>query len=123
GRTLNDAFVILDEAQNSTRQQMRMFLTRLGYNTRTVVTGDITQTDLPEVGSSGLAHAATLLRDVDGIAFCYFSAEDVIRHPLVMRTVNAYDRDDAQRATRQQGRRPERSDAIDAEAGSPGGQD
>ncbi|TNF33435.1 MAG: PhoH family protein [Deltaproteobacteria bacterium] len=95
GRTLNDAFVILDEAQNATREQMRMLLTRLGYNTKTVVTGDITQTDLPDPERSGLAHAAKILANVQGIAVCYFSAEDVVRHPLVMRIVNAYDRDDA----------------------------
>ena len=95
GRTLNDAFVILDEAQNATREQMRMFLTRLGYNTKTVVTGDITQTDLPDPERSGLAHAARILSDVRGIAICYFSADDVVRHPLVMRIVHAYDRDDA----------------------------
>jgi len=94
GRTLNDAFVILDEAQNSTREQMRMFLTRLGYNTKTVVTGDITQTDLPDPERSGLAHAARILSDIKDVAVCYFSAEDVVRHPLVMRIVNAYDRDD-----------------------------
>jgi len=100
GRTLNDAFVILDEAQNATREQMRMFLTRLGFNTRTVVTGDITQTDLQDRERSGLAHAAKLLQDIEGIALCRFSAEDVVRHPLVMRIVNAYDRDDAQREAR-----------------------
>ncbi len=98
GRTLNDAFVILDEAQNTTREQMRMLLTRLGYNCRTVVTGDITQTDLPDRRQSGLSHASRLLSGVPGIAVCWFTAEDVVRHPLVMRIVNAYARDDERRA-------------------------
>ncbi len=97
GRTLNDAFVILDEAQNTTREQMRMLLTRLGYHTKTVVTGDITQTDLADRSRSGLAHAQRVLRNVNGIALCEFTAEDVVRHPLVMRIVNAYARDDARR--------------------------
>ena len=111
GRTLNDAFVILDEAQNATREQMRMCLTRLGYNTKTVVTGDITQTDLPDPERSGLAHASKILADVKGVSVCYFSAEDVVRHPLVMRIVNAYDRDDARAGlSRERRNRPPRRD-------------
>lgn len=121
GRTLNDAFVILDEAQNATREQMRMFLTRLGYNTRTVVTGDITQTDLPDRDRSGLAHAARILADVTSVAVCYFSAEDVVRHPLVMRIVNAYDRDDAQAGVSREwrNRAPGTTDSDDAPEPSP----
>lgn len=98
GRTLNDAFVILDEAQNTTREQMKMFLTRLGFNSRAVVTGDITQTDLDQPHRSGLAHAQRVLHGVEGIALCHFTSEDVVRHELVSRIINAYDRDDARRA-------------------------
>jgi phosphate starvation-inducible PhoH-like protein len=98
GRTLNDSFVILDEAQNATSEQMRMFLTRLGYNSKAVVTGDVTQTDLPTGARSGLREAWELLEGVDGIAFCEFSEADVVRHPLVQRIVLAYDRLDRTRA-------------------------
>ncbi|MEZ4267335.1 MAG: PhoH family protein [Myxococcota bacterium] len=96
GRTLNDCFVILDEAQNATREQMRMFLTRIGVDTKAVVTGDITQTDLPDRDRSGLDHARKILSGVDGIAVCEFTADDVVRHPLVARIIRAYERDDAQ---------------------------
>ena len=92
GRTLNDSFVILDEAQNSTVEQMKMFLTRIGFGSRTVVTGDITQTDLPRGKQSGLRHVRKVLVDVDDIAFVNFSPIDVVRHPLVQRIVEAYDR-------------------------------
>ncbi len=95
GRTLNDAFVILDEAQNTTQDQMKMFLTRLGYRSRAVITGDITQVDLGGTSRSGLADAEKLLKGVDGIGFHYFSSEDVVRHPLVQRIINAYDERDA----------------------------
>ncbi len=98
GRTLNDSFVILDEAQNTTSEQMRMFLTRLGYNAKAVVTGDITQVDLPEGRSSGLAEARQLLGGIEGIAFCYFSDVDVVRHPLVQKIVLAYEQRDARLA-------------------------
>ncbi|MCZ7687431.1 MAG: PhoH family protein [Sandaracinaceae bacterium] len=91
GRTLNDSFVILDEAQNSTTEQMKMFLTRLGFGSKAVVTGDVTQTDLPSGKRSGLADAAKLLASMDGIGFCYFTDADVVRHPLVARIVKAYD--------------------------------
>ena len=91
GRTLNDCFVILDEAQNTTREQMKMFLTRLGFNAHAVVTGDITQTDLVDRERSGLSHARRILQGTEGIAFTDFSAEDVVRHPLVMRIIRAYD--------------------------------
>lgn len=97
GRTLNDAFVILDEAQNATSAQMRMFLTRLGFNSKAVVTGDVTQTDLPRGASSGLREAERLLRGVEGIAFCRFHDQDVVRHPLVQRIVVAYEAEDRRR--------------------------
>jgi phosphate starvation-inducible PhoH-like protein len=92
GRTLNDAFVILDEAQNTTSEQMKMFLTRLGFDSKAVVTGDVTQIDLPENRRSGLTDAESLLRDVEGISFCYFTEVDVVRHPLVQAIIRAYDR-------------------------------
>jgi phosphate starvation-inducible PhoH-like protein len=92
GRTLNDSFVILDEAQNSTPEQMKMFLTRLGFSSKTVITGDITQTDLPEGKASGLIHAKDILAHIPGIRFIYFGREDVIRHPLVQEIIDAYDK-------------------------------
>lgn len=99
GRTLNDAYVILDEAQNTTAQQMKMFLTRLGFNTKMVVTGDITQVDLA-APRSGLATIERVLRGIDDIAFVHLGAADVVRHALVGRIVDAYDRYDAARAAR-----------------------
>ncbi len=92
GRSLNEAFVILDEAQNTTIEQMRMFLTRIGFGSRAVVTGDVTQTDLPPRTRSGLKHALGVLRGVEGIAMAAFTARDVVRHPLVARIVEAYER-------------------------------
>ncbi|MBW4552541.1 MAG: PhoH family protein [Aphanocapsa sp. GSE-SYN-MK-11-07L] len=92
GRTLNNAFVILDEAQNTTPAQMKMVLTRLGFNSRLVVTGDVTQTDLPTHQTSGLAVAQKILQQVEGIAFCYLSKGDVVRHPLVEKIIDAYER-------------------------------
>ena len=92
GRTLNDAFIILDEAQNTTPEQMKMFLTRLGFGSKAVVTGDVTQVDLPRGAPSGLVEAGTVLTGVEGIGIVYFSEEDVIRHPLVGRIVKAYER-------------------------------
>jgi phosphate starvation-inducible PhoH-like protein len=92
GRTLNDAFVILDEAQNTTTEQMKMFLTRLGYNSRAVVTGDVTQTDLPDGTRSGLAQATEILDDVPGIGITRFGKSDVVRHPLVQEIIHAYER-------------------------------
>ncbi|HDS1220919.1 PhoH family protein [Stenotrophomonas sp. TWI143] len=94
GRTLNDAFVILDEAQNTTIEQMKMFLTRLGFGSTAVVTGDLTQTDLPKHLKSGLRDAIDVLRDVEGVSFTFFESRDVVRHPLVARIVSAYDRRD-----------------------------
>ena len=96
GRTLNDAYVILDEAQNTTIEQMKMFLTRLGFGSTAVVTGDLTQIDLPKHVKSGLRDAVEVLHDVDGISFTFFESRDVVRHPLVSRIVNAYERRDAQ---------------------------
>lgn len=94
GRTLNNAFVILDEAQNTTPAQMKMILTRLGFRSRMVVTGDLTQTDLPVNQQSGLAVAERILRSIDSIAFCYLSKADVVRHPLVQQIVAAYEQHD-----------------------------
>ncbi len=98
GRTLNDAFVILDEAQNTTIEQMKMFLTRLGFGSTAVITGDMTQIDLPKHVKSGLKDAIEVLRDVDGVSFTLFEARDVVRHPLVARIVTAYERRDARDA-------------------------
>ena len=92
GRTLSQAFVILDEAQNTTPEQMKMFLTRIGFGSKAVVTGDVTQIDLPRGHKSGLIEASVILKRVRGIAFTYFQASDVVRHPLVQRIVNAYER-------------------------------
>ncbi len=94
GRTLSNAFVILDEAQNTTPVQMKMFLTRLGFGSTCVVTGDITQIDLPRGTMSGLSHALKILKDVPGVAVVQFSEEDVVRHPLVSRIIQAYDQDE-----------------------------
>jgi phosphate starvation-inducible PhoH-like protein len=91
GRTLNDAFVILDEAQNTTSEQMKMFLTRLGFGSKAVVTGDITQIDLPQARMSGLVEALKIVRDVEGIGFIYFDDRDVVRHKLVQQIVKAYE--------------------------------
>jgi phosphate starvation-inducible PhoH-like protein len=91
GRSLNDSFVILDEAQNSTNEQMKMFLTRIGFGSKAVVTGDITQIDLPTTKQSGLRTVIDILRGVDGIAFSMFTSKDVVRHPLVQRIVQAYE--------------------------------
>ena len=95
GRTLNDSFVILDEAQNTTPEQMKMFLTRLGYGSKAVITGDVTQIDLPSGKPSGLKHAQQILSGVDGIRFCAFSEQDVVRHRLVRDIITAYDRAEA----------------------------
>ncbi len=91
GRSLNDSFIILDEAQNTTIEQMKMFLTRIGFGSRAVVTGDVTQTDLPAGRQSGLSHVVEVLRNVPGVAFTFFDAQDVVRHPLVQRIVQAYE--------------------------------
>ena len=91
GRTLNDAFIILDESQNTTCEQMKMFLTRIGFNSRAVITGDITQVDLPRGQRSGLRHAIEVLNKVPDISFTFFQAGDVVRHPVVQRIVQAYE--------------------------------
>jgi phosphate starvation-inducible PhoH-like protein len=94
GRTLNDAFVILDEAQNTTTEQMKMFLTRIGFNSKAVVTGDITQVDLPPGRRSGLREATRILAGISGICFIHFTERDVVRHPLVQKIIGAYERDE-----------------------------
>lgn len=92
GRTLNDAFIILDEAQNATREQMKMFLTRLGFDSKAVITGDVTQSDLPDSNPIGLLQAQDILQDIQGIKFIYFTGADVVRHTLVQRIIEAYDK-------------------------------
>lgn len=92
GRTLNEAFIILDEAQNTTTEQMKMFLTRLGQNSKAVITGDITQIDLPDPKKSGLIEAIELLEGIEGIAFVFFSKKDVVRHPIVQKIIEAYEK-------------------------------
>jgi len=89
--TLNDAFIILDEAQNTTPEQMKMFLTRMGFSSKMVITGDVTQIDLPKHQKSGLIEATRILRGIEGIAFVYFKESDVVRHPLVARIIKAYE--------------------------------
>jgi phosphate starvation-inducible PhoH-like protein len=91
GRSLNESFVILDEAQNTSAEQMKMFLTRIGFGSKAVVTGDVTQVDLPNRQESGLKNAIRILENVDDIAFTFFSPKDVVRHPLVQRIVEAYE--------------------------------
>lgn len=112
GRTLNDSFVILDEAQNATREQMKMLLTRLGYGSKAVITGDTSQVDLVRKTDSGLAHAVELLNEEKGIGVCRFQDEDVVRHPLVRRVIAAYERDD--RAREEQGLSPLAAPSGDA---------
>ncbi|SON49404.1 PhoH family protein [Vibrio tapetis] len=111
GRTLNDAFIILDESQNTTVEQMKMFLTRIGFNSRAVITGDVTQIDLPRGAKSGLRHAIEVLSDVDEISFNFFQADDVVRHPVVARIVTAYEKweakDSKERKERERQRREE----------------
>ena len=111
GRTLNDAFIILDEAQNTTPEQMKMFLTRLGFGSKAVVTGDITQVDLPGGQPSGLVAVRDILKDVEGLCFCQFTQADVIRHPLVQEIVHAYEVWDASKKWVP----PERAEAAAAE--------
>lgn len=101
GRTLNDAFILLDEAQNTTPKQMKMFLTRIGFGSKSVVTGDVTQVDLPRGQPSGLRQAVEVLRGVEGISFTFFNTRDVVRHALVQRIVNAYDQHDQHSADQQ----------------------
>jgi phosphate starvation-inducible PhoH-like protein len=115
GRTLNDAFIILDEGQNTSVEQMKMFLTRIGFNSKAVVTGDITQIDLPRNQKSGLRHAIEVLSGVDGLSFNFFQADDVVRHPVVARIVRAYESFEEQQRRheleRQRGNNPQESQA------------
>ena len=97
GRTLDNAFIILDEAQNTTREQMKMFLTRIGFGSRAIVTGDITQIDLPTGKSSGLKEAERVLKNIEDLEFCYLTEKDVVRHPLVQRIIKAYAKYDSER--------------------------
>ena len=105
GRTLDDSFIILDEAQNTTPEQMKMFLTRLGFNTKAVVTGDITQTDLPFGKKSGLVESMKILQDVEGIHIHHFSSRDVVRHKLVQRIINAYEKYEKENAEKSKGQK------------------
>ncbi len=107
GRTLNNSFIILDESQNTTLEQMKMFLTRIGFGSTAVITGDITQVDLPRGTRSGLAHVTEVLKGVNGIGFTHFQSKDVVRHPLVQRIVEAYDRFDALQESARRERRDE----------------
>ncbi len=97
GRTLNDSFIILDEAQNTTTEQMKMFLTRIGQGSRAVITGDVTQIDLPEPKKSGLLEAMEILEGIEGIAFVYFTRQDVVRHPIVQKIIEAYEKKETRR--------------------------
>jgi phosphate starvation-inducible PhoH-like protein len=105
GRTLNDAFIILDEAQNTTREQMKMFLTRMGFHSKAVITGDITQIDLPGKLRSGLVEALEIFDGVDGISFVSFTHRDVVRHRLVQKVVDKYDRWEAAHPMREENNR------------------
>lgn len=112
GRTLNDAFVILDESQNTTVEQMKMFLTRIGFNSRAVITGDITQIDLPRHQMSGLRHAIEVLQNIPGISFNFFQSKDVVRHPVVAKIVEAYDSHDQKVNREKQKKEHEKSEAA-----------
>ncbi len=120
GRTLNDAFIILDESQNTTIEQMKMFLTRIGFNSRAVITGDVTQIDLPRGAKSGLRHAIEVLSDVEQISFNFFIADDVVRHPVVAQIVTAYEKweakDQKERKIEEIRRKQERNDRITGSA-------
>jgi phosphate starvation-inducible PhoH-like protein len=120
GRTLNESFVILDEAQNTTPEQMKMFLTRLGYESKAVVTGDITQVDLPTGKPSGLVDALDVLREVDDVGIQRFTEADVVRHPLVQSIVRAYERREGERSERADAPRsePDDEERSDRDSGS-----
>ncbi|KXS39514.1 MAG: phosphate starvation-inducible protein PhoH [Halomonadaceae bacterium T82-2] len=124
GRTLNNAFIILDESQNTTREQMKMFLTRIGFGSTAVITGDITQVDLPRGQKSGLIHVTRILQDVSGIGMTHFDAKDVVRHPLVQRIIEAYDvfeaEQEAEERARREAREQARQEARDSEAAAGG---
>jgi len=124
GRTLNDAFIVLDEAQNTTPEQMKMFLTRIGFNARAVVTGDVSQTDLPAGKRSGLLVAREILEGIEGVAFAQFDAHDVVRHPIVQRIVEAYDRHTAESEAQAETRSASRaSGQVEPAAASPEAKD
>lgn len=108
GRTLNDAFIILDESQNTTTEQMKMFLTRIGFNSKAVITGDVTQVDLPRNQKSGLKHAMEVLKEVEELSFNFFDSKDIVRHPVVAKIVQAYDVWEAEDEIRQQERKQQR---------------
>ncbi len=108
GRTIDDSFIILDEAQNTTPEQMKMFLTRVGFNSRVIVTGDVTQIDLPDGKKSGLKEVEKILKDIDDISFCYLSDKDVVRHQLVQKIIKAYDRFEQKKLARQNEKRGNR---------------
>ncbi|WP_253273034.1 PhoH family protein [Halomonas sp. PR-M31] len=118
GRTLNNAFIILDESQNTTREQMKMFLTRIGFGSTAVVTGDVTQVDLPRGQSSGLIQVLDVLRDTQGIGVTHFAAKDVVRHPLVQRIIEAYDLFEAEQESQERARKEARELARRAEQSS-----
>ena len=115
GRTLSNAFIILDEAQNTTKEQMKMFLTRMGEGSKMVVTGDVTQIDL-DGKASGLVHSTKILEDVEGIAVCRLTAKDVVRHPLVMRIIRAYEKDSEKTAERELERKNAKAKPIESQA-------
>ena len=108
GRTLNDAFIILDESQNTTTEQMKMFLTRIGFNSKAVITGDVTQIDLPRSQKSGLKHAMEVLKDVPELSFNFFDSKDIVRHPVVAKIVQAYDVWEAEDEQRREQRKLEK---------------
>ncbi len=112
GRTLNDSFVILDEAQNTTSEQMKMFLTRIGFNSKAVITGDISQIDLPSHKQSGLVEAKNILNHIEGIAFVFFSKQDVVRHKLVQSIIHAYESASASSAPEANGADPSQTDTA-----------
>lgn len=116
GRTLNDAVVILDEAQNTTSAQIKMFLTRMGWNTKMIVTGDRTQIDLPPSQRSGLLEAQRILKDISGIAFIEMTEKDIVRHKLVTRIVEAYKRDDERRKAQRENKAAESKSATPTDA-------
>jgi len=101
GRTLDNSYIVLDEAQNTTPEQMKMFLTRIGFGSKAIITGDVTQIDLPEAGKSGLKDAVSILDNVEGIGISQLTAKDVVRHPLVQKIINAYEKRDARNAYKQ----------------------
>jgi len=107
GRTLSDAVVILDEAQNTTPQQIRMFLTRMGWNTKMIITGDMTQIDLPRSQKSGLVEALNILKDIEGIGIVELNRKDIVRHKLVTRIVNAYEHFDKENKPEQENHQPD----------------